>query len=397
MPSSENKLAQDILVSNSRSHAHPIVLVAGGTGGHVFPAEALATELRTRGYTLALFTDSRGEAYGGELGTLATHRIRAGRVTAGGVLGRAKGLLDLALGGLQSRGLLARLKPSVVVGFGGYASVPTMLAASSLGVPTLIHEQNALLGRANRLLAPRVSAIATAFGSVAGVKPRDRAKIVLTGNPVRAGIRALRDNAYPALAGDGPIYLLVTGGSQGATVFSDVVPAALDRLPDEMRRRLRVSQQCRPEDIERVRAAYAGTDIRVDLASFFTDMPERLLNAHLVICRSGASTIAELTTAGRPALLVPYPHAMDDHQTLNARAVEAQGGAVAVPQLDFTPETLAARLKLLFAQPQHLARMAEKAHASGHRDAAANLAILVAGLLAGSNGKNGHHTTEKAA
>ena len=280
---------QNILAVPAQSHTHPIVLVAGGTGGHVFPAEALASELRTRGYTLALFTDRRGEAYGGELGTLTTHRIRAGRVTSGGILGRVKGVLDLAMGGVQSRSLLSRLKPSVVVGFGGYASVPTMLAASSLGVPTVIHEQNALLGRANRLLAPRVSAIATAFDTVIGIKPGDKAKTVLTGNPVRPGIRALRDNAYPALAGDGPIYLLVTGGSQGATIFSDVVPAALDRLPDEMRRRLRVSQQCRPEDIERVRAAYAGTDIRVDLASFFSDMPERLLHAHLVICRSAAS------------------------------------------------------------------------------------------------------------
>lgn len=383
-----------ILAPNSASHTHPIVLVAGGTGGHVFPAEALAAELRERGYTLALFTDSRGEAYGGELGALTTHRIRAGRVSGGGLMGRARGVLDLALGGLQSRGLLSRLKPSVVVGFGGYATVPTMLAASSLGVPTVIHEQNALLGRANRLLAGRVSAIATSFETVGGIKASDRAKVVMTGNPVRPGIRALRDNAYPALAGDGPIYVLVTGGSQGATVFSDVVPAALDRLPEDMRKRLRVSQQCRPEDIERVRAAYAGTDIRVDLASFFGDMPERLLHAHLVICRSGASTVAELTTAGRPAILVPYPHAMDDHQTLNARAIEAQGGAVCVPQLDFTPETLAARLKLLLAQPQQLARMAEKAHAGGHRDAAANLAILVAGLLAGGNG---HHHTEKAA
>jgi UDP-N-acetylglucosamine--N-acetylmuramyl-(pentapeptide) pyrophosphoryl-undecaprenol N-acetylglucosamine transferase len=272
-----------------------------------------------------------------------------------------------------------------------------MLAATSLGLPTVIHEQNAMLGRANRLLAPRVSAIATSFADVQGIKPADRAKAVLTGNPVRPGIRALRDNAYPALAGDGPIYILVTGGSQGATVFSDVVPAALDRLPDDMRRRLRVSQQCRPEDLERVRAAYAGKDIRVDLASFFGDMPDRLLHAHLVICRSGASTVAELTTAGRPAILVPYPHAMDDHQTLNAHAIEAAGGAVCVSQLDFTPETLAARLKLLFAQPQQLARMAEKAHASGHRDAAANLAILVAGLLAGGNGTNGTPNTEKAA
>lgn len=365
------------------SLTHPIVLVAGGTGGHVFPAEALAGELRTRGYTLALFTDRRGEAFGGELGLVTTHQIRAGRVTSGSVVSRARGLLDLALGGMQSRRLLATLRPAAVVGFGGYPSVPPMLAAASLGIPTIIHEQNALLGRANRLLAPRVRAIATAFAQVGGMKPTDRNKAVMTGNPVRAGVRALRDQPYPSLAGDSPIHLLITGGSQGATVFSDVLPAALARLPEATRRRLRVSQQSRAEDIERARAAYAGTDIQVELATFFSDIPERLARSHLVICRSGASTIAELTTAGRPAILVPYPHAMDDHQTVNAKAIEAAGAAHVIAQPDFSAETLTARLKLLFAQPQTLARMAKHAHDYGQQDAAANLAALVIGLLPG--------------
>lgn len=366
------------------SQAHPIVLVAGGTGGHVFPAEALAGELRGRGYTLALFTDRRGEAFGGELGAVATHQIRAGRVTSGGVVSRARGLLDLALGGMQSRRLLAQLKPAAVVGFGGYPSVPPMLAAASLGIPTIIHEQNALLGRANRLLAPRVRAIATAFAEVGGMKPADRHKAVMTGNPVRPGVLALRDRPYPVPAGDSPIEVLITGGSQGATVFSDVVPAALSRLPDTLRRRLRVSQQARAEDIERARAAYGRTDIAVELATFFSDIPERLARAHLVICRSGASTIAELTTAGRPAILVPYPHAMDDHQTLNAKALEAAGAAHVIAQPDFTAETLTARLKLLFAQPPTLARMASHARDYGQQDATANLATLVIGLLPGN-------------
>ncbi len=363
------------------SKTHPIVLVAGGTGGHVFPAEALASELRARDLTLALFTDRRGEAFGGTLGAITTHQIRAGRVSGGGVIGRARGLVDLALGGMQSRRLLAALKPAVVVGFGGYPTVPPMLAAVSLGIPTVIHEQNALLGRANRLLAPRVRAIATAFSDVGGMKPADRSKAVMTGNPVRPGVRALRDQAYPALSNESPIHLLITGGSQGATVFSDVVPAALARLPDAMRRRLRVSQQSRAEDIERARAAYAGTDIQVELATFFSDIPERLARTHLVICRSGASTIAELTTAGRPAILVPYPHAMDDHQTVNAKAIEAAGAAHVIAHPDFTAETLTARLKLLFAQPQTLARMAQHARDYGQPDAAANLAALVISLL----------------
>jgi UDP-N-acetylglucosamine--N-acetylmuramyl-(pentapeptide) pyrophosphoryl-undecaprenol N-acetylglucosamine transferase len=259
-----------------------------------------------------------------------------------------------------------------------------MLAAASLGIPTVIHEQNALLGRANRLLAPRVRAIATAFADVGGMKPADRNKAVMTGNPVRPGVRALRDQPYPQLTGDSPIHVLVTGGSQGATVFSDVVPAALSRLPDAVRRRLRVSQQARAEDIERARAAYGRTDIAVELATFFSDIPERLARAHLVICRSGASTIAELTTAGRPAILVPYPHAMDDHQTLNAKALEAAGAAHVIAQPDFTAETLTARPKLLFAQPPTLARMASHARDYGQQDAAANLATLVIGLLPGN-------------
>ena len=383
-------------MSPSYSRAHPIVLVAGGTGGHVFPAEALAGELRARGYTLALFTDRRGEAFGGELGSLITHQIRSGRVTTGGLFSRARGLVDLALGGMQSRRLLAALKPAAVVGFGGYPSVPPLLAAASLGIPTIIHEQNAYLGRANRLLAPRVRAIATAFAEVSGMKPEDRNKAVMTGNPVRAPVRALRDQPYPSLSLDAPIHLLITGGSQGATVFSDVVPTALARLPEPLRKRLRVSQQARAEDIERARAAYAATDIRVELATFFSDIPQRLAQAHLVICRSGASTIAELTTAGRPAILVPYPHAMDDHQTVNAKALEASGAAIVIAQQDFTPETLSARLKLLIAQPQTLARMAQYAHDYGQRDAAANLAALVIGLLP-NGAHNGNGKREEAA
>ena len=378
-------------LSPNVSLTHPIVLVAGGTGGHVFPAEALAGELRSRGYTLALFTDRRGEAFSGELGTLTTHQFRSGRVSSGGLFRRARGLIDLALGGLQSRRLLATLKPSAVVGFGGYPSVPPMLAAASLGIPTVIHEQNALLGRANRLLAPRVKAIATAFANVSGLNSTDRRKAVMTGNPVRSGVRSLRGQAYPPLTSDSPIYLLITGGSQGATVFSDVVPAALARLSDALRRRLRISQQCRAEDIERARSAYAKTNITVELATFFNDIPQRLAQAHLVICRAGASTLAELTTAGRPAILVPYPHAMDDHQTVNAKALEAAGAAHVIAQPDFTAETLTARLKLLFAQPPTLARMAKHAHDYGQQDAAANLATLVISLLLPGNGVHQEH------
>lgn len=363
------------------SHRHPIVLVAGGTGGHVFPAEALAAELRARGYTLALFTDSRGKTWSGALGGLDTHAIRAGRVSGVSLLRRIKGAAELALGGLQSRKLLARLQPSVVVGFGGYASVPSMLAATSLAVPTVIHEQNALLGRANRLLAPRVSAIATSFAEVARLRPEDASKVVLTGNPVREAVRALREEPFREPARGEPVHLLVTGGSQGASVFARVVPDAVARLPEDLRARLQVTQQARPEDLDAVRAAYAAMGQTAEVESFFTDLAVRLGRAHIVVCRAGASTCAELTCAGRPAILVPYPSAADDHQTANARALAASGGAELVGEPSFTPEALAARLKLMIEQPGRLAAMAAAARAAGHKDAAANLAILVMNLV----------------
>ena len=356
---------------------NPIILVAGGTGGHVFPAQALAAELQGRECTLALFTDRRGGSWGNELEGVDYHHIRAGQVTTGNLIARARGSLALFFGLLKARRLLRELKPNVVVGFGSYASVPAMMAATRLGIPTLIHEQNALLGRANRLLAPHVSAIATSFPNVAGIEPEDQDKVRLTGNPVRPGIRALAEKPYPPLTPSGPIHLLVLGGSQGATVFSEVIPETLSRLTKEMRARLKLSQQCRPEDIDKVSAAYDRLRLKAELATFFEDVSERIGEAHCVISRAGASTTAELTVAGRPAILVPYPHAAGDHQTLNARAVEAAGAALVMPEANFTAQTLSARLKLLFNYPIDLGRMAERAARFGRVNAAATLADLV--------------------
>jgi UDP-N-acetylglucosamine--N-acetylmuramyl-(pentapeptide) pyrophosphoryl-undecaprenol N-acetylglucosamine transferase len=363
----------------AQSQRHPIVLVAGGTGGHVFPAEALAEALRSRGYTLALFTDKRGEAYKGELGQLPTHTISATRMT-GGVIGRVRTALSLLKGTMQSRRLFAQLKPSVVVGFGGYTSVPAMWAATALRIPTVIHEQNALMGRANRLMASRVTAIATSFREVQGMGASARRKVVMTGNPVRGAVRALRDTPYVAPGAGDPIRVLVTGGSQGATVFATVVPAALERLPEDIRRRLVVSQQARPEDLDQVRAAYAANGIQAEVAPFFSDLAARLGTTHLFIGRAGASTIAEITCAGRPAIFVPYPHAADDHQTANARALEALDAGIVIPQPAFDAETLATRLKLLFGYPPDLARLAAAARDLGTAEAAGHLATLVAGL-----------------
>jgi UDP-N-acetylglucosamine--N-acetylmuramyl-(pentapeptide) pyrophosphoryl-undecaprenol N-acetylglucosamine transferase len=356
-----------------------VILAAGGTGGHVFPAEALAQALLARGIDLALLTDRRGQAFGGALGRIPTHALRAGGIAGRGPISRLKAVLDLGVGVLQARRLLAELAPAVAVGFGGYASIPGMVAAVWRGVPTVIHEQNAVLGRANRLLASRVTRIATSFAEVAAL-PKG-ARVEMVGMPVRPAIAALAGIPAPEMTADGPIELLVIGGSQGATVLSQVVPAALKSLPEAIKARLSVSQQCRPADIEQVRAAYEGSGIAVDLKSFFDDVPERLSRAHLAIARAGASTVAEFTAAGRAAILVPYPHAIDDHQTANAQAVAERGGAWMMPQDVFTAPALAARLEGLFAQPRTLERAAACARAAGCADAAEKLADLVISLL----------------
>ena len=357
-----------------------VILAAGGTGGHVFPAEALAGALLERGYRLALVTDRRGQAYGGTLGSIDTHRISAGGIAGRGIIAKLRSVAELALGVVQARSLLARLKPVAVIGFGGYASVPAMVAASMLGVPSAIHEQNAVLGRANRLLAGRVRRIATSYAHVAHVDEQLKSKLVHTGMPVRAAIAALNDAPYPDVDESSALRLLVLGGSQGARVLSDVVPAALAALPASIRARLQVSQQCRPEDLEAVRAAYAGCGIDATLETFFADVPQRMAHAHLVIARSGASTVAEVTALGRPAILVPYPFATDDHQTANAHAVDEAGGGWLIPQPAFTADSLAARLESLFSLPGSLTRAAACAYATGVPDAAKRLADLVTSL-----------------
>jgi len=373
-----------------------VALAAGGTGGHMFPAEALARELLTRGCRVALVTDRRGQAWGDRVPGVELHRIRAGRFGAG-VMSKVVGFAELALGTIEAGRLLRRLAPAIAVGFGGYPSVPTMLAAAQLSVPTLLHEQNAILGRANRLLAPRVRRIATSFPDVSAVRPADRARLVETGNPVRPAVTALRGTPYPALAANAPFHVLVLGGSQGARVLSEAIPAACARLPEPLRRRLRLAQQARPEDIEAVRRAHAASSVAAELATFFDDVPARLARAQLVISRSGASTVAELAMIGRPAILVPYLHAADDHQTANARALEQAGGAWVMAHAEFTPDALAVRLAQLIAAPETLARAAAAAHALGRPYAARALADLVIATIEGRNGHPAPLARENAA
>jgi UDP-N-acetylglucosamine--N-acetylmuramyl-(pentapeptide) pyrophosphoryl-undecaprenol N-acetylglucosamine transferase len=357
------------------------VLAAGGTGGHVFPAQALAAELIQRGYRLALITDRRGGAFGGSLSAVETYRICATGVAGKGLGALLVSGLNLAVGTVQARQLLKRLKPAVVVGFGGYASVPTMLASAFGGFRTAIHEQNALLGRANRLLAPKVDRVVTSFLVSAGLPAGSKGKVTHTGMPVRPAVVAMRARGYPGLAGPGPIELLVLGGSQGAQVFSEVIPEAVGKLADGLRRRLRIAQQCRSEDLEGARLRYRELGVEADLSAFFDDVPERLARAHLIITRAGASSVAEIMTVGRPAILVPYPFAVDDHQTANAHAMDEVGAGWLMAQEAFTPQSLAARLGALFDLPATLEKTAASARAAGRADAAACLADVVAGLI----------------
>ncbi len=372
----------------SAEGAKRIVLAAGGTGGHMFPAEALAHELAARGHRLTLVTDRRGARLGGEFGAVEIRRIHAGGLAGVGAIGRIRGIAEIALGILEAERILRGLGPDAVIGFGGYPSVPTMLAAVRRGIPTVIHEQNAVLGRANKLLAPRVTRIATSFDAVRGIKAGDLAKVCLTGNPVRAPIADLASRPYPALPMDGTRRLVVLGGSQGAGVFGRVVPDAIARLPETIRRHLSIRQQCRPEDLPAVASAYARVGVKACLATFFDDVSSLLAGAHLVVSRAGASTIAELTAAGRPSVLVPYPRATEDHQTANARTLDRSGAAWLVPEPEFTPDSLATLLADILGHPVMLGTAAMCARAAGAPGAARCLADL-AGALLPSNGNCG--------
>lgn len=363
------------------SPAPLIVLAAGGTGGHVFPAEALARELLGRGLRVALITDQRGGKFSDDLAVPA-YRIRASALGAG-FFGKMRSLMAMGYGTWQARNLVAKLKPAAVVGFGGYPSVPTLYAAMRVNIPYLLHEQNAILGRANRVMMGKAKLIATCFPHVAGLKPGAGPRIVQTGNPVRPICATLRGMPYALPGEDGPFRLLVFGGSQGARVFSQVVPRALGLLPTALRHRLIVTQQCRAENIDDARAAFAGAGIEAELSPFFRDMPERMANAHLVIGRAGASTIAELTAIGRPAILVPLPHGHAGEQMANAEALAEAGGAWLIPEQAFTPEALAIRLETLITLPSSLAKTAAAARAWGTVSAADALANCVEEVIRG--------------
>jgi UDP-N-acetylglucosamine--N-acetylmuramyl-(pentapeptide) pyrophosphoryl-undecaprenol N-acetylglucosamine transferase len=352
------------------------ILAAGGTGGHMVPAHALAAELKSRGHGVALITDDRGARFPGLFDGVPVHILPAGRL-GGGPISWLKAARSMLAGRREARALYRKHRPDAVVGFGGYPAFPALIAASASRIPTVLHEQNAVLGRVNRLLAGEATAIATAYSEVERLKPSNRGKTVLVGNPVREAVARLGEQPFPAFDDAAPLKILVTGGSQGASILGRVVPAGLGMLSPSLRHRLQVMQQCRPDDIEEVRRAYAALGIPAEVMTYIEDMPAKLADAHLVIGRAGASTIAELTVAGRPAILIPFAAAMDDHQTAKARDMTNAGGARAIPESQFTPETLARQIEAMADDPEALANAATRALSVGRPHAARDLADLV--------------------
>ncbi len=352
------------------------VLAAGGTGGHMVPAHALAAELIRRGHHVMLITDERGAKIPGLFDGVDVHMLPAGRITKN-PLSWFPGWRAIQRGRMMSYNLFKEFGPSAVVGFGGYPAFPALLGAKRGGVPTVVHEQNAVLGRVNRMVGGWVNAIATSYPDVERLKASWAHKTHLVGNPVRAEVIRIREQDFPPLDDDGIFRILVTGGSQGASVLSRVVPDGLGMLPLNFRRRLQVTQQCRAEDIAGVKERYAQLGIPADLATYLPDLPDRLSWSHLVIARAGASTIAELTAAGRPAILIPLPSATDDHQTANVREMVNAGGARAIDEQDFTPVELAKQMQKLGLDGLGLANAAKRAWNCGRPDATRHFADLV--------------------
>lgn len=355
-----------------------IILAAGGTGGHMIPAQALATELRRRGHTPTLITDSRGMRFAHLFDGIAIHQVASGRVDRG-VVGRLRAGIDVVRGAIAAFRIFRRLRPAAVVGFGGYPSLPTGLASAFTGTPLCLHEQNAVFGRSNRVLARVARLLALSFEDTRRV-PAGRHKVV-TGNPVRAEVAALHDHPFAEFNDDSLMRILVIGGSQGARILSDVVPAAISALPRALLNRLQITQQCREEDLDLVRGRYAKIGVAADLMTFIDDLPARLEWTHLVISRAGASSVSELAAAGRPAVLVPLGIATDDHQTANARALELAGGAWVMKEAEFTPPALAKVIAGLARAPEKLRAAAEGARRVGRPDAARRLADVIEQMI----------------
>jgi UDP-N-acetylglucosamine--N-acetylmuramyl-(pentapeptide) pyrophosphoryl-undecaprenol N-acetylglucosamine transferase len=362
---------------DTRSGAPLVLVAAGGTGGHLFPAEALSVALAQHSIAIELATDDRATRYGTKFPARAVHVIPSATLRGRDPLSLATTAGLLSLGLIQAWRLLGRLEPAAVVGFGGYPTVPPVLAATLKRIPTIIHDANAVIGRANRLLAPRVTAIATSFPDVLAAERKLATKTICIGNPVRPAVVAAASKPFSTPEAWQPLRLLVFGGSQGARIMADIVPSSIERLEPALWGRLSIVQQAREEDLARVRSSYAKLQVAAEVAPFFPDLPARMADSHIIISRAGASTIAELAAIGRAAILVPLPHSLDQDQRANATMLEKAGGAIRLDQVEFTPDRLAVEISALAAEPTRLATMAQAARSIGALDAADRLAKLV--------------------
>jgi UDP-N-acetylglucosamine--N-acetylmuramyl-(pentapeptide) pyrophosphoryl-undecaprenol N-acetylglucosamine transferase len=364
-----------------------VLLAAGGTGGHLFPAFALAEELGRRGLAVDLVTDMRGDRYGTGFPARRVYQVPSATLKGRSPVAIVRTGLVLSRGVLAAWQLLKRIKPAALVGFGGYPTIPPLVAARWIGIPSVLHEQNAVLGRANRMLAKRASAIAMSFERTRYLTPSLSAKARLTGNPVRDAVIAAAQKPYAVPDAKGPLRLVVFGGSQGARFFSDLVPPGLSMLPAEIRSRLFVTLQAREEDVVRARKALAGADIEADVGAFFKNLPALIAESHIVIARAGASTVAELGVIGRPSILVPLPHSLDNDQLENATNLAESGGSWCIQQRDFSPARLAREIERLAGDPAALARAVQAARSQGRADAVKRLADLVEEQIQGRGGR----------
>ncbi len=359
------------------------MLAAGGTGGHLFPAYALCEELKRRGLNVHIVTDERIDDFGGETPANEMHVVPSATLKSRNPLALIRTVFTLGIGTIKALMLLRRIKPGFVLGFGGYPTFPPVLAASLLGIKTGLHDQNAVMGRANRMLASKVDVIATSFERVKYLPESSKAKTHFTGNPVRDAVIAVADTPYQAPLFNETFKLLIFGGSQGARFFSEFFPAALAKLDDDLRKRLLVVQQCRREDLKATEAIYAQAGIANECALFFADLPKRISEAHLVISRSGASTVTELAVCGRPAIMVPLPHALDNDQLHNARRLVDVNGGWIMEQNQITEEKFLDQFKALAAMPSDLQNAANAAKSIGQPRATAKLADMIMSFVDG--------------
>nr|WP_245398742.1 undecaprenyldiphospho-muramoylpentapeptide beta-N-acetylglucosaminyltransferase [Oceaniglobus trochenteri] len=353
-----------------------MVIAAGGTGGHMFPAQALAEAMLARGWRVQLSTDARGARYtGGFPDAVDIRQVQSATFARGGLLAKLAAPFRILSGGMAARRAMRADRPTVVVGFGGYPSIPALMAAVMLKLPRVIHEQNGVLGRVNRLFARHVDAVACGTwptelpGGVEGVH---------TGNPVRGAILERAGAPYDP---EGRLSLLVIGGSQGARILSDVVPGAIAALPEALRARVHVTQQARAEDRERVTRFYTDHAIDHEVAPFFADVPERMAAAALVISRAGASSVADISVIGRPSILIPFAAATNDHQTANARGLVEAGAALLLPEDGASVDALNRMIAEVLGDPARAAEMARAAAAHGRPDATERLVALIETLI----------------